>query len=212
MPGFIDLAGQTYGRLLVIDRAPNRGTRVAWNCQCQCGTLVTVQASKLRYGHTQSCGCLQRERSSSCNLKHGHSNYPNGGRGSKEYNTWGLMLRRCRKETCADFPLYGGRGINVCDRWDSFENFLADMGPAPTPNHSIDRLDVNADYSPENCRWATAKEQGRNKRTNVFLELDGKRLTLAGWAEETGLPLKRIHARLKRGWSVERTLLTPTHR
>lgn len=144
------------------------------------------------------------------NLKHGQSSHPNGGNATKEYNTWGLMLKRCNNPNSADYPIYGGRGIAVCDRWsESFEAFFLDMGAAPTSAHSIDRIDPNRGYQPDNCRWSSAKEQRRNQRDIPIIEHDGKALSPMEWAELTGIPNKRIYARIHRGWSVERTLTTP---
>jgi hypothetical protein len=154
---------------------------------------------------------LQRDRSSSANIQHGQTSYPNGGRCTKEYNTWALMLRRCKNQSCADYPDYGGRGIFVCERWLSFENFFADMGIAPSKNHSIDRRNNDGPYSPENCAWSTPKEQRRNQRGAVLIEFRGKSLTPIEWSEITGISNKRIYHRIKRlGWSVEMALTTPT--
>jgi len=120
-----------------------------------------------------------------------------------------LMHRRCKKYVGRDAMYYCLRGIYVCDRWNVFENFLADMGVAPTASHSIDRLDSNGPYSPDNCRWATPLEQRRNQRRVFELEFRGQRKTPAEWARDLGISNKRIHARMKRGWSVERALSTP---
>lgn len=215
MPQLIDLSGQTFGRLRVLSRAENRsmgvfrGTAVAWHCACECGTLTIVRSGKLRSGSTNSCGCLHKDRSSDVNFKHGQSSYPNNGRVTKEYNTWALMRKRCLKPNTRAYKEYGGRGIKICERWNSFENFFADMGPAPTKLHSLDRIDVNGPYAPENCRWATDKMQARNKRTTVYLTALGETRPMAEWAELMGIQNKRIHARLKRGWDVERAIFTP---
>lgn len=183
MPAFIDRTGARIGRLIVLRRSTGPGRGVRWDCACDCGGDVTVSSTHLGSGHTSSCGCLHRERASVVNLKHGHSTYPNGGRCTKEYNTWSLMKRRCFNELSVDYPGYGGRGVTVCAAWrDSFEVFLSDMGPAPSIKHSIDRVDVNGDYEPGNCRWATHRVQSRNKRTNVQLTSRGVTLTQVEWA------------------------------
>lgn len=214
MPTFIDRTGQRFGRLTVLSLR-NRASRVplrrtTWTCQCDCGTVVDVEAGKLASGHTQSCGCYMRERASQANLRHGQSSHPNGGNATKEYNTWMLMLRRCHKVGSQDYAQYGGRGITVCERWHTFDLFFSDMGAAPSPSHSIERLDNERGYEPGNCKWATPKEQRRNQRRAVLIEFAGKSQTPMEWATETGISHKRIHARMKiLGWSVEKTLTTP---
>ena len=212
MPKFIDLSGQTFSRLSVISRQPSDSKRVKWLCACSCGNQVVVDANKLPSGHTRSCGCLQVELASIANLKHGQSSYPNNGRSTKEYNTWSLMHRRCSKKKSPDYQAYGGRGISVCERWKLFENFFADMGKAPSPKHSIDRIDVNGNYCPENCRWADSKTQRRNRRNARLLECSGRSLTPMEWSEISGICNKQIHARIKRGWPVERAIFEPIKR
>ena len=116
-------------------------------------------------------------------------------------------MARCHRPSCRAYSNYGARGIYVCDRWrESFENFLADMGPKPSPAHSIDRIDNNLGYSPENCRWATWHEQSRNKRVNLLVEHRGKRQCLTDWARDTGIHVNTLRFRIKKGWPVERAL------
>ncbi len=129
-----------------------------------------------------------------------------------EYVCWQQMNSRCFNPRNRCFPRYGGRGVTVCDRWrHDFAAFLADMGPRPSPKHSIDRIDNSGPYSPENCRWATLTEQNRNKRTNRLLTFHGETLPLSAWAERLGMPENTIRNRLRRGWSDERTLTEPVH-
>jgi len=131
--------------------------------------------------------------------------------GTKEYAAWRHMLERCYRPSAAKYPQYGGRGVTVCDSWrKSFANFFADMGRAPTSRHEVDRRDNEGNYEPGNCRWATRKEQCRNKRTNRVLDHGGHRKTMAEWAEITGFPSSIIHERITRlGWSIEEALTIP---
>lgn len=156
-----DETGKQYGRLTVLEIWPERyHHRTAFKCLCECGTVKIVPGYVLREGLTRSCGCLSRETSRT----HGCSG-PTGRRTS-EYGIWAAMIQRCENEKNAAYHNYGGRGIRICESWrGSFEAFLADMGKRPSERHSIDRINVNGNYEPSNCRWATTIEQGRNTRT-----------------------------------------------
>lgn len=159
----VDLSNARFGRLVVVSRADNKSGHPAWNCLCDCGQLKVCLGINLKRGKSQSCGCLRSEITSSRSLKHGHSRGKE--KTSREYATWCSMIGRCETETDTNYHNYGARGIKVCERWrKSFENFLADMGSRPTPTHSLDRKDVNGDYTHKNCRWATKEEQMRNRR------------------------------------------------
>lgn len=160
MSAKIDLAGQTFGRLVVLGEHPVRANKqYAWVCKCSCGNDVVVPGYDLRSGHTQSCGCLQKERTSKAKKTHGM-------RHSKEYNIWSKVIDRCKNSNCERYPNYGGRGITVCERWEKFENFFADMGKCPD-GFSIERVNNNGIYEPGNCIYADAFTQAKNRRTRV---------------------------------------------
>lgn len=159
---------------------------------CSCGTRKVQIRCKVRQGKIVSCGCIVGEKTGKRNTTH-------GGRKSKEYDAWASMRKRCSNKNNKRFGDYGGRGITICDRWSKFENFRDDMGCRPD-NTSIDRIDVNGNYCPENCRWATMKEQMRNTRRSIVVEIDGVSKTVSEWCEHPDSQAPRtIYNRVRAG-------------
>jgi hypothetical protein len=206
----IDHTGQRFGRLLVLGKSSMRlsGRDTAWDCACDCGTNKTVRGYLLRTGQTKSCGCIGRERIGALRRTHGL-------RGTAEYRTWAMMRVRCHNERNPAYKWYGGRGIRICDRWSSFESFLADMGPRPSLKHSLDRIDSDGDYEPGNCRWADTKTQGRNRRgiklsmrkAEEIRSLHANGVSCFELASRFGVDLSNIHYVLKhRSWSDNQML------
>lgn len=186
--------GDRFGNLTVVSFAyKNNESHLCWNCICDCGKTTIVTKSHLETKHTKSCGCLRGE-------KHGYL-------GSDTYRIWQNMKNRCYNPNVKCYLNYGGRGIRVCQKWrDSFSAFLKDMGPRPD-GMTLERIDNEKGYFPENCKWATWKEQRRNSRGWLnILEFENKRMCLADWAIETGISRHVISKRLKMGWSIERAL------
>jgi hypothetical protein len=202
-----DIRGQTFNRLTAIEPAQRPKH---WLCRCRCGTLAIVSGKQLRNGMSRSCGCLSREASAATAIArstHGHSR---GGKVSTEYKIWDGMITRCHSPAGLANPNYGGRGIKVCHRWRySFKAFFSDMGPRPSKLHTIDRINNNGDYEPDNCRWATRSEQASNRRSSQLLSFMGKTMTTKQWAIETNLPAGTIYQRIGRGWTAEMALTRP---
>lgn len=164
MPKRIDLSGVVFGRLTVTEFVDIKNGNARWQCACSCGESLTVSSGHLRSGHTSSCGCLQKERTSKARFKHGQSNGATPG-ATRTYRIWRAMISRCYWPSSVNWERYGGRGITVCRRWrEDFRAFFADMGDPPSPKHSIDRKRNSGNYTPKNCRWATGKEQAANRR------------------------------------------------
>lgn len=194
MPKALDLTNQKFGRWTVISLSnSHKGKGRYWNCQCECGNEALVSGGTLRSGASKSCGCFKVEMQTS----HGMYNTP-------EYRAWVDMKTRCLKEDHKSYHNYGGRGIKICNRWlESFENFYSDMGNRPSNKHSLDRINNDSDYEPNNCRWTTSKEQNSNKRTNTAIEFNGEINTRTKWAEILGINHETIRFRLSHGWEVK---------
>jgi len=190
----LDLGGQKFGRLTVINFAEIRKKRTYWNCKCDCGNTVVVKGDNLKKGNTQSCGCFKKE----IHTKHGKWLTP-------EYRAWQHMIQRCTNKKDKFYKDYGERGITVCDEWRSFVNFYTDMGERPK-GMSLERKNNNEGYNKENCVWATMQEQQNNTRQNRHLTLGGRRQTISQWSKELGIGRLTITSRLKLGWSAERAL------
>lgn len=197
------MVGERFGRLTVVASAGrDKFGRARFHCVCDCGEETSTLSTYLRSGDTKSCGCLQTEAAAKINRSHGKSRTP-------EYQSWFSMISRCTKPTQNYYELYGGRGIRVCDRWMKFENFLADMGPKPTPKHSIDRINNNGNYEPSNCRWASIIEQANNTRENRFIKFDGQLVTHAQAARLAGISYNTFCARFRRGWEIYDIMTRP---
>lgn len=193
---------ERFGRLTFQEMRPGLRNGARYGVfRCDCGVLKEMSISNVALGKSKSCGCLADEVRGDHNRTHGMT-------GSPEYRTWNSMWARCTNPLIERYPRYGGRGITVCDRWKSFENFYEDMGPRPSLNHSIERDDVDGNYEPGNCRWATKKEQGRNTSTNLFVEYRGERKCVAQWCEETGIPYATFIQRLRRGLPLDQVFET----
>jgi hypothetical protein len=206
MGQIIDITGKTFGRLAVLKQSTmRRHGKIAWECVCQCGARIVVSGNSLKRGNTTSCGCRHAEIKNAIGDKcrtHGMCRTP-------EYASWCSMKDRCNNPNNDDYAHYGGRGIRICDRWnDSFEAFIADIGHKPFPRATVDRIQVNGNYEPGNCRWATQAEQTRNKRNNRRLTFNGVTRTLSEWEALLGFKRGVIDGRIKRGWSVELALST----
>ena len=202
----IDMIGKRFGRLVVIkyydDIEPGRPR---WLCRCDCGNERVVRGISLRKGDTKSCGCITKERAkllSESHVTHGKSK-------TRLYRIWFNIKCRCYKPSSADYTRYGGRGIEVCDEWrDNFQSFYEwSMANGYSTNLTIDRIDNDGDYSPQNCRWVNAEVQNNNTRRNYYITHDGETLTLTQWAKKCGINKNTLYSRLtKYGWSVERAL------
>lgn len=211
----VDMIGRRCGRLSILSRSSRKKASgdALWNCQCDCGVILEASGPLLRRGAVKSCGCLKKEVGAAAlafyaatgmhgALRHGDAR---AGKEAPEWRLWHSIKRRC-----ADHPDYAGRGIRMCDEWQrSYEAFLKSVGRRPSAEYSLDRIDVFGHYEPGNVRWATKKEQARNRRTNLFITANGERRTLAEWAERTGLKNTTIRSRIRKGWMPEAALGTP---
>lgn len=201
MGKFIDLTGQKFNRLTVIKRLGSQCKSYQWLCLCDCGKYTKVLTHALKNGSTKSCGCLKREKTIERNLKHNLSN-------TRLHKIWLGIKKRCTNKNCNAYKKYGGRGITICDNWKN--DFMAFYNWSISNGYneylSIDRIDVNGNYEPSNCRWATIEQQANNKRTNRNITYNGTTKTLSEWAKMYNINYKLLHSRLKKGWSIKNAL------
>lgn len=220
MGKLIDLTGQRFGRLVVIERKETATSGHAkWLCLCDCGNTKNVTSNQLRsHRGTKSCGCLQRERASHANLNKDHSDFKEktkiGAEHKRLHQTWRDMINRCTNTNNRRFYAYGERGIQVCEEW--LNSFLAfkewAIATGYTDELTLDRIDVNRNYEPSNCRWATLKEQNNNRTNNRIVKYKGESMTLHQLADRTGLNYKTLWCRVQYGWSIEDAVERPLRR
>lgn len=194
----VDITGERYGRLVVIERSGAMNGHVAWKCQCDCGKEHIARSGDLRQGRQISCGCIKKE---GLHKTHGKSS-------SRLYRIWQNMKSRCTNDGIEAYKDYGGRGITICDEWKNDFQAFHDwaMANGYSDELSIDRISVNGNYEPSNCRWATRKEQANNKNDNNKITLKGETHTLAEWSVITGIKRATIKSRLDAGMDVEKAL------
>lgn len=203
------MTGQRFGRLQVLYRADNKiqacgHSTVMWRCLCDCGVIKDIDSGSIRSGHTRSCGCLHDEAAK-------YSHRIHGKKGTRLYRIYQGMMNRCNNPNQPAYKNYGSRGIRVCEQW--IEDFMSFYNWAMTHGYSddltLDRIDVNVGYSPENCRWISRKEQSLNRTDNHIVEFNGEAHPITEWAQMNGLTYPAISKRLKRGWPVEYALTLP---
>lgn len=204
----LDLTGKQFGNWRVVGigerrRQPSGVLRVYWDCICECGTQRDVISGHLTSGLSVSCGCIQSHDGVGFSFGESPAN-------SREKKAWTSMINRCTSSNNPRYYRYGGRGIKVCQRWmESFENFFSDMGERPSMAHSVDRIDNDGDYCPENCRWATRKEQQRNQERTMFVTANGLTLPMREWAERTGISIVTLQSRKYRGYTDDQIINQP---
>lgn len=201
MATFKDLTGQRFGRLIALERINTRVHHTLWLCRCGCGKSARVAYQRLVAGKTRSCGCLRRDLNLARGTRHGLT-------GTSTYRSWASMLTRCRNPNRNTHQRYMGRGIKVCQRWYSFENFLADMSERP-PGTSLDRINPDGDYEPGNCRWATQREQMANMSRNVKITFGRETKILSEWCRLFRINICTVKGRVKKGWDWHRALAIP---
>ncbi len=200
-----NLLNQTFGRLTVQRQiAERKFGSIQWECLCTCGKTTYVPTCRLKNGMTSSCGCLRLERMLQKTQTHGACK---GYVTIPEYNVWTQMKNRCHKTNHRMYHHYGARGIFVCERWrESFQNFIEDMGKRPSDKHTLERIDNNGPYSPENCSWELISVQANNKRNNVKITFNGETLTVSQWSRKLGIPNRTLNNRYHRNLPVEQIL------
>lgn len=208
---YVDLTGQKFGRLTVIERAERRtghGEHAHWVCMCDCGKVTVVKSSDLTCGKTKSCGCFREEMKLLAHTTHGDGKH--GDNRNRLYHIWADMKNRCNSPSNHAYQHYGARGISVCEEWNAYENFKVwALSNGYEEDLTIDRIDVNGNYEPRNCRWITKQEQCYNKTNSRTITYQGETKTVSQWAFELGLPRTTLAHRLDDGWSIEAALTVP---
>ena len=207
MSRLLDITGKRFGRLTVLNReGSNLEGRAMWKCKCDCGSEKIILGKSLRVGLTKSCGCIVNE------LRNERTR--NKYKGTKLHNSWRAMKGRCMDKNNERYSNYGGRGIVVCDEWrNSFENFRKwALENGYSYGLTIDRIDNDGNYEPNNCRWATSEEQANNKRDNHLIKCKGETKTLIQWADSLNINYSTLFSRLSSGWSIEKAFTTPASR
>ena len=206
---YINLVGQKFNRLLVLEKT-HRNNKVYWKCLCNCGNITFVTSADLKRGTTKSCGCYNRDRIAKLQAVHNQAH-------TRLYSVWKDIRRRCYTTTDKSYSRYGGRGIRVCDEWRAcfipFRDWAFANGYDTNAEYgkcTLDRIDTNGDYCPENCRWVTLREQANNRRNNILLTYNNKTETMSNWAKIVGLPYNCLFHRIHDlHWTVDKALTTP---
>ncbi|HUH57102.1 MAG TPA: hypothetical protein VL020_01120, partial [Pseudomonadales bacterium] len=189
----LDITGKRYSRLVALEKvSPFGSENPKWLFECDCGEKKIINRSSVSCGRTKSCGCYGRDE-----IKHRKTTH-NMSR-TKIYRTWSDMLTRCYNKKYIDSHRYLGRGIKVCQEWLQFENFYKDMGDIPTPKHTLDRIDNDGDYEPDNCRWASYTEQARNKSNTRYVTLYGEKMPWAEACDRYSINLSSLNSKVRRG-------------
>lgn len=210
MSRLVDMTGKRIGHITVLYRSPHtiyKSKRVAWVCRCDCGKEFLAEGTLLRRGYYSSCGCMRAQRLHDIAFKHGMTN-------TRLFKIWSCMKQRCYYQKYIDYYAYGGRGIKVCDEW--LHSFQAFAHWASTSGYndslSIDRINVDGDYTPQNCRWATDIEQANNRHNNHYLLYHGEKHSLAEWSRIKNISYAALKSRIALGWSVEDALERPVRK
>lgn len=202
--------GKRFGKLEVLEisrreRTKSGSLKIYFDCVCACGNKVEVVYQQLKEGKTISCGCYRKQKVIENNTTHNQSN-------TRLYKIYMGMKKRCYNKKCEAYSYYGGKGIKICDEWSSYETFMQwALSNGYSDDLSIDRIDSNGDYEPNNCRWVSIKEQANNKSNNTVLEFNGRQMTIAQWSEVTGIEKTVISRRIHLGWDIQRALTEPVH-
>ena len=200
-----NMVGQTFSRLTILERISKNG-RGHFKCKCECGNEIIVRSDGVLSGRIKSCGCYNKDKAKTGNARRVH-----GKHGTRLYRIWQAMHARCYIKTNPAYKNYGARGITICAEWlknyQAFYNWA--MSNGYNDNLTIDRIDVNGNYEPNNCRWSTRKEQANNKRTNHYITFNNETHTINEWAEKLKIDRHSISWRLKHNWTIEKTLTTP---